>query len=145
MILRAIALAILVAAPVSAGEVPEALRLASEARKQNGLPGLRHDRRLAAAAEVQARHMASTGKMGHKGPRGSRLQDRLEATGYRACAGAENVAMGQQTAQRVTVGWMGSRGHRRNILNRDVTHGAVAAVRDARGTVWWAMVLGRHC
>ena len=41
-------------------------------------------------------------------------------------------------------GW-GSEYHRINLLTDEVTDGAVAATRDARGTIWWTMVVARRC
>lgn len=143
--LRLIAVFLMLAAPGMAGPVPEALSLASAERQKAGLRALTPDARLAAAAEVQARHMALRQRIGHDGPNGSRFSDRIRATGYALCHGAENVAGGQGDARAVTRAWMESAGHRRNILNPRLTQGAVSAVRDARGRLWWAMVLAGPC
>lgn len=143
--LRFVLVVLLLAAPATAGQRPEALALASAERQRAGLPPLQPNVRLAAAAEVQARHMARRQRIGHDGPNGSHLSDRIRATGYVLCHGAENVAGGQADARSVTRDWMASSGHRRNILNRRMTQGAVAAVPDARGRLWWAMVLAGPC
>lgn len=143
--LRLIVVFLLLAAPVSASSVPEALALASAERQRAGLPPLAQDNRLAAAAEVQARHMAGRQRIGHDGPGGSHFSERIRATGYPICYAAENVAGGQADARAVTRDWMASPGHRVNILDRRMTQGAVAAVRDARGRLWWAMVLAGPC
>ncbi len=143
--LRSILMVLMLAGPVSAGPVPDALAMASAERQRAGLPPLRHDKRLAAAAEMQARHMALRQRMEHAGPNGSHLSQRIGATGYRLCHGAENVAWGQDSVGEVTRAWMGSPGHRGNILNPNFTEGAVAAVRGPRGRIWWAMVLASRC
>lgn len=131
--------------PLAADTVPSALALASQERTRAGLPPLRFDPRLAKAAEVQAQFMAGQGRISHKGPRGSRFDQRMRRAGYRLCHGAENVAMGQRSAEAVTTAWMGSQGHRHNILNPNVVDGAVAVAQDANGRLYWAMVLGAPC
>lgn len=143
--LRLVLVLLLLAPPVAASSMPEALALASAARRQAGLPSLTQDNRLAAAAEVQARYMAGRQRIGHDGPGGSHFSQRIRATGFPLCYGAENVAGGQVDARNVTYDWMASPGHRANILNPHLTRGAVAAVRDARGRLWWAMVLAGPC
>ncbi|SFJ05541.1 CAP domain-containing protein [Jannaschia pohangensis] len=145
MFLRVLVLMLLAALPVDAAPMADALDLASRERARVGLSALRHDPRLAAAAEVQATFMAREGRIGHVGPGGSSFGDRIRATGYQGCYGAENVAAGQRTSAAVTRSWMGSDGHRQNILNGRMTDGAVAAVRDRNGRLWWAMVLAGPC
>ncbi|CTQ48425.1 CAP domain-containing protein [Jannaschia donghaensis] len=131
--------------PAAAATVPEALAMASAARQQAGLPPLRSNARLARAAEAQARHMRSQQKMGHVGPGGNSLSDRARAAGYRMCYGAENVADGWPSVNAVHRAWMNSPSHQKNIMNPNVTEGAVAAVQDGNGRLWWVMVLGSRC
>ncbi|CTQ31639.1 CAP domain-containing protein [Jannaschia rubra] len=145
MIVRLVIFLLALGSPAPADTVAEALTLASRERERAGMSALQTDPRLAAAAEAQARYMAARGQIGHDGPQGSSFADRLRGTGYRGCYGAENVAAGQRTPELVTESWMKSDGHRRNILDRRMTHGAVAAVRDDFGRLWWAMVLAGPC
>ncbi len=42
--------------------------------------------------------------------------DRIKATGYSPQSASENIAWGYTTPQSVVVGWMGSSGHKANIL-----------------------------
>ncbi|MEM8824382.1 MAG: CAP domain-containing protein [Pseudomonadota bacterium] len=122
----------------------DALSLASQERVARGLPPLRPDRRLAMAAREQAAFMARRGRLGHDGPGGSNVLQRVQATGVQVCHVAENVAAGQTDAAQVHGDWMGSAGHRSNILNRNMDSGAVVSVED-NGTTWWAMVLSGPC
>lgn len=145
MIFRTLALLCALAVPAGADVMSDALQLASRERARLGLPALRESRQLAAVAETQARHMARRGEVSHRGANGTRLQHRIRSSGYKACFGAENVAAGLRSSQEVTQGWMGSPGHRKNILDPRVREGAVAAVRDGNGRVWWAMVLATPC
>lgn len=50
---------------------------------------------------------------------------------------AENIAMGQQTADEALRSWMSSPGHRANILNPRHRRLGVAAYCTSQGTVFW--------
>jgi uncharacterized protein YkwD len=50
---------------------------------------------------------------------------------------AENIAMGQRSSKEVVRDWMGSSGHRANILNRGYRRIGAAAYRTPRGTIFW--------
>ncbi len=122
-----------------------ALSLTSARRGRFGLPALVSSSRLMRAAQAHANFMARNGIMGHVGAGGSTLSQRIDASGYRACFAAENVAYGQSTAQEVLVAWMNSPGHRRNILDDRASQAAVASAIDGAGRVYWAMLLARPC
>ena len=49
---------------------------------------------------------------------------------------AENIAMGQPDSREAVESWMGSSGHRANILG-GYRHVGVAAYRTADGTIFW--------
>ncbi len=50
---------------------------------------------------------------------------------------AENIAMGQSSAEEVLQCWMNSSGHRANILNAGHGRIGVAAYRTPEGTIYW--------
>jgi len=54
----------------------------------------------------------------------------------------ENVAYGYSSGTAVTAGWMGSTGHRQNILNPDYRQLGVGAAQDADGHWYAAQVFG---
>ena len=138
-----LALVLLLAPPALAREVSaRALALASDARVAAGLPPLAADPALARAALDHARRMARRGRLGHDGAGG--LGARLRAAGASGCRGAENVGMGMRGPRHAVRAWMGSAGHRANLLSPAMTHGAVAWA-DGGGRRWWAMVLSGPC
>ena len=61
-----------------------------------------------------------------------------------AGAVGENVAMGYRSGGSVVTGWMGSEGHRANILTPTYRAVGMGAARDADGRWWVAQVLGRR-
>lgn len=56
---------------------------------------------------------------------------------------AENIAMGQQSTEDVIQTWMGSSGHRANILNGAFRRIGVAAYRSSRGVIFWCQQFQR--
>ncbi len=56
---------------------------------------------------------------------------------------AENIAMGQQSTEDVMQTWMGSSGHRANILNGAFRRIGVAAYRSSRGVIFWCQQFQR--
>jgi uncharacterized protein YkwD len=85
-------------------------------RANDGLPALAGNGPLGTAARGHSIDMAVNNFMSHTGSNGSSLSDRLAAVGYSARAWAENVAAGYGTPADVVAGWMGSAGHKANIL-----------------------------
>ncbi len=57
---------------------------------------------------------------------------------------AENIAMGQETTDHVMQSWMGSSGHRANILNGAFRRIGVAAYRTAGGAMFWCQQFQRQ-
>lgn len=101
---------------------------------------LGHSAALQAVAQAHADDMAQTGDFGHRGSNGSTAMSRLRAAGYNACFNAENIAFGQENTAAVFQDWMGSSGHRRNILAVEATQFGFA-----RNSGYSVLVLGRSC
>lgn len=110
-------------------------------RAAAGLPPVAGHPQLMEAALGHSRDQAAMQRMTHTGSDGSDAGDRIERAGYRWRAWAENVAMGYRSADAVMDGWMGSAGHRANILSADVAHIGIAVATDDDGTTYWTMVL----
>lgn len=108
-------------------------------RAQHGLAPLTYSRKLERAARNHAKDMRRNGFFAHQGSDGSGVGDRLRAVGYGWCRAAENIAKGQPSLPMVMSTWRESRGHRKNMLHRDVSE--FALVREA-GNIW-VMVLAR--
>ena len=93
-------------------------------RAARGLPRLREQRQLRAAAQGHADHMVAAQFFAHDGPDGGDFADRILGTGYGRFARlmlGENIAYasgGGATAGEIHAMWMGSAGHRANILQR---------------------------
>lgn len=116
-----------------------ALRSVNAFRARNGLPPLRIDGRLMQAARVQAAAMAASDRLDHAA--GGRLTGRVTDAGYAWSTTAENIGRGYATFEAAMQGWIGSPGHRRNLLNPNITEIGFAGARSATGgRNYWAQV-----
>jgi uncharacterized protein YkwD len=94
--------------------------LTNAERQRHGLPPLAADPSLIQSARKHAYWMASARSLQHaSGP------------------WAENIAQGQTSAGHAVGSWMGSSGHRANILNRRHRRIGVAGYRSAGGDIFW--------
>jgi uncharacterized protein YkwD len=98
------------------------------ARAENGLAALADSATLDGAAQGCVDRMAASGQLTHSTD---------HPGGYSAWG--ENIAVGYPTAVDVFNGWMGSEGHRANILNPAYTEMGIAY--SGAGN-WWCQQFG---
>jgi uncharacterized protein YkwD len=134
-------------APTTVGSTESRIfRLVNAERRRQGLSDLVYNPQLDRMARIQAENMARFQKMAHVIPESSlpTLTDRAQDSGYPYARLAENVALGYPNAQTVVDGWMASKGHRANILNRDVEETGIAIARSSAGGLYYCQVFGRR-
>ena len=103
-------------------------------RAAQGLGALRMDAELTRAARVRAREIAL--RFSHTRPDGSSWRT-VSSAAY-----GENIARGQNTADKVMAAWMSSDGHRRNILR--ASYGSIGVACLKVGNVYhWVQLFGR--
>jgi uncharacterized protein YkwD len=99
---------------------------------------------LTTAAQRHSEDQAATSRMSHTGSNGSTMSQRAGAAGYVGWnALAENVAAGYPSVASVMDGWMGSAGHRTNLLSGTYEHVGVGRAASGNGTLYWTQVFGR--
>lgn len=98
-------------------EKQEVLRIVNSERAKGNLPALCLNKQLGVAAQLHSDDQQSCGAMSHTGCNGSSMSERITATGYSRSMSGENVAWNQRSAGQVMSSWMGSPGHRANIMN----------------------------
>ncbi len=103
------------AAAPSLGE--QVLNLVNQERRGAGLRPVRLNPLLNASAQAHSQDMALNDFFGHQGSNGSKIADRIAATGYNAFTFGENIAAGLASPDSVMQAWMASPGHRKNILS----------------------------
>lgn len=105
-------------------------------RLDRDLPRLRQQKCVQRFADRQARRMAKKERMYHQD-----LGPVLEKCGLSRVG--ENVAYGYPSGKAVVKAWMGSAGHRANILHEDFRLLGAGASRSEDGTWYAAQVFGR--
>lgn len=152
--LKALALAAFMAGPALAAEADNAvLASVNAARAQAGCGALRMNAQLVTAAQGHAQAMAAKNFFGHQGKDGSKLASRIKRAGYRYSNAAENIAAGQSSPAEVMQAWLGSSGHRKNMLNCNLTETGIAVVYQPDDAplkgqkyaykYYWVQVFGR--
>lgn len=129
----------------------EVLRLTNKERKKRGLKPLKWDETLAFAARYHAKDMAdddyfdhdSFNRKGKRLVRSCSIFERIESfIDYPYLA--ENISAGRLTPEEVVNAWMKSSGHRKNIMNKNMTKLGVGYFykEDAEYGHYWVQNFG---
>ena len=102
-------------------------------RAKQGLPALRMDAELMAAARIRAEEISR--KFSHIRPNGE------TGSSVTAAARNENIARGHGTPDRVMAAWLTSDSHRRNLLARGYGSIGVACLQ-VNGVTHWVQLFG---
>ncbi len=116
------------------------LELVNAERAKHGLSALTWDSSLAAVAEAHSLDMAENNFFSHTNLKGQSPFDRMKAFGISYSYAAENIAAGQKTPESVMNSWMNSEGHRKNILNQNVTRLGAGYVQGGSYGHYWTQV-----
>jgi uncharacterized protein YkwD len=117
-------------------------------RRDQHRPPVTVNERLTATARDFAGWMAATDFYGHEAD-GRQPWDRAKAHGYDYCEVAENIAYAwrrnefadNDLVNEFVQGWEKSPGHRRNMLDEDVTETGVAVARSKDTGIYYAVQL----
>ena len=138
--------------PAFAAE-PDALRVsrlvvaeANAARDEAKAPSLIPEARLVRAAQAFADYLAKHDKFDHDADGRTPMQ-RATAAGYKWCRVAENIAYefnsrgfeSEALAKALVRDWMGSRGHRRNLLDARLHDTGVGIAQSRQTKRWYAV------
>lgn len=107
---------------------------ANQERASRGIPVLKWDPSLAAAAQQHAERMANNNALSHQFLGESDLAAREKQAGASFSAAAENAAMGPAAAA-IHTGLMHSPPHRHNLLDPQLNSIGIAVVQR-NGTLW---------
>lgn len=94
----------------------EMLARVNEARRREGLPPYASSPLLDRISQEHAEDMLARSYVGHRTPEGLGPSERARAEGYAAGIG-ENIVEGRFSAGEALEAWLGSPGHRRNVLD----------------------------
>jgi len=113
------------------------------ARASQGLEGLSGAGDLDELAQAYSDRMAAEGFFSHEDPDGNRLKDRIAAAGIDYQAVGENLAKNRghdDPADVAVTSWLGSTGHRANILNPEYLETGVGIAQSADGTYYFTQL-----
>ncbi|ARJ52041.1 secretion protein [Staphylococcus lutrae] len=106
-------------------------------RVQKGLHPLAFSESLAKTARKHSTDMAKHHYFDHTNQQGESPFDRMKKDGHQYQTAAENLAYGQTDAIFAHHGLMNSLGHRKNILNTDVTQIGIGVDFNAQRQPYW--------
>jgi len=121
----------------------EILRLTNLEREKEGLPALVINALLNQSAQGHAQDMARNNYFSHTSQDGREFDERISAAGYQYHYCGENLAFNQKTPVEAVSSWMGSPGHRANILNANYVDIGIGISEDANGERYWAQNFGK--
>ncbi|WP_226677375.1 CAP domain-containing protein [Rossellomorea aquimaris] len=124
----------------ASGYVKQVIDLTNQERKKNGLSALKMDGELSNVAEMKSEDMKEHDYFSHTSPTYGSPFEMMENFGVDYSTAAENIAVGQKTPESVVNAWMDSPGHRKNILNKQVTHIGVGTAKDASQGIYWTQM-----
>ena len=123
----------------------------NDLRREQGLEALAPSASLQRAARYFADYMARTDRYGHQAD-GAQPAERATRHGYEWCQVSENISYQYTSATFATAelagryvgGWKRSPGHRKNMVDRDDVHMAVAVARSREtGRYYAVQMFGR--
>lgn len=149
-------LLLIVGLPILAGGAGEAkktdlaaaektlLELTNKERAKEGLKPLRWNAMLGTVARGHAQNMAKQKKEVHDLD-GKTPYDRIRAAGYSYHRAGENVGSmtPEYTLEDLIKAWMGSKGHRANILQAEFEEVGMGAAVNDEGRIYLAQVFAR--
>lgn len=125
--------------PKLLGVEADVLSLCNAERKKNGLQPLAANWEVARVARYKAEDMRQLNYFSHESPVYGSPFTMLNNFGIKFRTAGENIAKGQKTAKAVVDAWMGSAGHRANILNASFKEAGVGYC-EGNGTTYWVII-----
>ncbi|WP_052302380.1 CAP domain-containing protein [Bacillus sp. SG-1] len=120
--------------------VQQVIDLTNGERKKNGLPALKPHAELSNVARIKSEDMVNKNYFSHTSPTYGSPFEMMENFGIDYSTAAENIAAGQESPQEVVKAWMDSPGHRKNIMNQQVTHIGVGYAEDGGRGIYWTQM-----
>jgi uncharacterized protein YkwD len=111
-------------------------------RRAAGLPTVRLDPRLTAAAATHARDMAVQNRPWHFSSDGSSPLDRVRRAGYPGRLLGENISETFETELQTLAAWMDRPDTRDVIMHPDARDLGFAWYQEQNGKLWWTLVMG---
>lgn len=119
----------------------EVLQLTNEEREKAGLSTLKSDPTLTEMAILRARELEES--YSHTRPSGESCKTVFGEYDTELRFYGENAAKGQKTPDKVVAAWMGSPGHRENLLREKAEYMGVGVWQDGDGILHWVQLFAK--
>ncbi|WP_052158824.1 S-layer homology domain-containing protein [Halobacillus sp. BBL2006] len=116
------------------------VELTNEERTSQGLEPLAIDTSLSRVAQYKSRDMIINSYFAHESPTYGSPFDMMGEYNITYQSAAENIAAGMRTPEGVVNAWMDSPGHRKNILDGDLTHIGIGYVEGGPYGHYWTQM-----
>ncbi|WP_257348879.1 CAP domain-containing protein [Pseudalkalibacillus decolorationis] len=116
------------------------IELTNQEREKAGLSPLKANVKLSKVAQEKSNDMLENGYFSHNSPNYGSPFQMMQEFGVSYQSAGENIAAGQQSAEQVVKAWMNSPGHRRNIMNKDVTQIGVGRAKGGEQGIYWTQM-----
>ncbi|MDR2750446.1 MAG: CAP domain-containing protein [Clostridiales bacterium] len=121
---------------IAAVEEEDLFALVNKEREKTGLTPLNLSKELSNIARLKADEMSLSGYFDHTSPVYGSPFEMLRSFGVTYKTAGENIAKGQKTAKAVMSAWMGSQGHKSNILNQRYNEIGVGYASNGKTSFW---------
>ena len=118
----------------------EVVRLVNVERAKAGLPALTQNWELSRVARYKSQDFIDKNYFAHQSPTYGTPFQMMTAFNIRYSAAGENIAKGQNSPAAVMSAWMGSAGHKSNILSPSYNQIGVGVAKDSRGSLYWTQM-----
>ncbi len=126
---------------VNASMAEQILALVNAERKKAGVSPLTLSTEVCSVAQVKSDDMAKNGYFDHNSPTYGSPFTMLSDFGVTYRTAGENIAKGQQSPEAVMKAWMGSSGHKANILSPNFKQLGVGYSANNGSPVWVQMFI----
>ncbi|MFD1040532.1 SafA/ExsA family spore coat assembly protein [Virgibacillus byunsanensis] len=118
----------------------QVIQITNRYRSENGLSPLSNDWQLSRVARYKSADMRDKSYFSHTSPTYGSPFKMMKDFNISYQRAAENIAAGQQTPEDVVRSWMNSSGHRKNILDANMTHIGVGYAEGGSYSVYWTQM-----
>ncbi len=118
----------------------QVVTITNQYRKNNGLSAVKIDWQLSRVARYKSRDMRDQGYFSHNSPTYGSPFNMMRDFNISYTRASENIAAGQSSPRSVVSSWMNSSGHRKNILDPNVTHIGVGYAEGGSKSTYWTQM-----
>ncbi len=117
------------------------LKSVNEARKKAGKSELKLNEKLCEAAQIRAEECLK--KYDHKRPDGSECTTAMDEVGVKYSYWGENINEKQESVSSTMKSWLGSKGHKANIVNGNFDQVGFGRAKDKSGKYYWVQMFAK--